>query len=116
MAMDFSAMCPRYEWAVELLSKRWTSLILRALMDGPRRFTEVRDYVPGLSDRLLSERLQELEAAGVVERRVYPQRPVVIEYDLTEKGRDLRGVLEAIQAWANRWVEVEETPHAVGFP
>ncbi len=105
--MDFSAMCPRYELAVELLSKRWTGLILRALMEGPSRFTKVRVYVPGLSDRMLSERLQELEKVGIVERRVYPRRPVIVEYALTEKGHDLRGVLEAIQSWANRWVEVE---------
>ncbi len=105
--MDFQLMCPRYEQAVEVLGKRWTVLILRALMEGPRRFTEIKSYVEGLSDRLLSERLQELEAAGIVERKVYAQRPVVIEYVLTERGYDLRPVLEAIQTWANRWIVVE---------
>lgn len=106
--MDFHLMCPRYEQAVEVLGKRWTVLILRALMEGPRRFTEIKTYVDGLSDRLLSERLQDLEAAGIVERRVYAQRPVIIEYVLSERGYDLRPVLEAIQTWANKWVVLEE--------
>ncbi|MCI0438021.1 MAG: helix-turn-helix transcriptional regulator [Chloroflexi bacterium] len=92
---------------MELLGKRWTGLIIRALMDGPRRFTEITGYVEGLSDRLLSQRLQELEQAGIVERRVYSQRPVLVEYELTEKGRDLRQVVEAIQVWADRWEAVE---------
>ena len=101
--MDFEHMCPKYEKAVEILGKRWTGLIVRALMDGPRRFSQIGAYVDGLSDRLLSQRLQELEEAGVVERRVYTQRPVVVEYALTEKGADLRRVVEAIQSWADRW-------------
>ncbi len=105
--MDFRQRCPSYERAMELLGKRWTGLIIRALMDGPRRFTEITGYVEGLSDRLLSQRLQELEQAGIVERRVYSQRPVLVEYELTEKGRDLRQVVEAIQVWADRWEAVE---------
>ncbi len=92
---------------MELLGKRWTGLIIRALMDGPRRFTEITGYVEGLSDRLLSQRLQELEQAGIVERRVYSQRPVLVEYDLTEKGRALRQVVEAIQSWADHWEAAE---------
>ena len=100
-------MCPRYEKAIEMLGKRWTGLILRALMDGPRRFTEITSYVEGLSDRLLSQRLQELEQAGIVERTVYSQRPVLVEYSLTDKGCDLRKVVEAIQSWADRWESVE---------
>ena len=108
--MDFGEMCPRFEKTAEILGKRWTGLILRSLMEKPRRFTEIRDYVSGLSDRLLSERLQELEEAGIVERKVYPQRPVVIEYSLTKKGADLRRVLEAIQTWADRWIPMQETP------
>lgn len=101
--MDFGQMCPRYERAIEVLGKRWTALIIRALIDGPRRFTDITSYIEGLSDRLLSQRLQELEEAGIVERRVYNQRPVLVEYALTEKGQDLRRVVEAIQAWADRW-------------
>ena len=106
--MDFEHMCPLYEKAVEILGKRWTGLILRALMDSPRRFTQIRAYVEGLSDRLLSERLQELEAEGIVERRVHTGRPVQVEYALTKKGAALRPVLDAIQSWADRWVTAEK--------
>ncbi len=105
---DFSQMCPKYEKAFEVLGRRWTGLVLRALMDSPRRFSEITAYVPGLSDRLLSERLQELEATGLVERRVHPeQRPVLVEYRLTEKGHALRPALEALQKWADTWVSAE---------
>lgn len=101
--MDFKDMCPRYLAAMSLLGKKWTGLILRSLMEGPRRFTEMSAYVPGLSDRLLSQRLQELEEAGIVERRVYSQRPVLVEYSLTAQGQALREVVEAIQRWADVW-------------
>lgn len=106
--IDFTHACPRYEKALEFLGKRWTGLILRALMEGPRRFTEIRAYVTGLSDRLLSQRLQELEKVGIVDRKVRPLRPVSVEYSLTEKGKDLRRVVEAIQVWAETWIPNEE--------
>lgn len=106
--VSFECMCPRYEKAIDTLGKKWTGLIIRALMEGPRRFGEIAGYVGGLSDRMLSDRLQELEKEGIVARRVYDQRPVLVEYQLTEKGKDLRKVLEAIQSWANRWENVEE--------
>ena len=110
--MDSNDTCPPgLEAAMGVLGKKWTGLILRALMDGPRRFTEISGYVPGLSDRLLSQRLQELEMAGILKRRVYDQKPVLVEYDLTDKGRDLRQVVEAIQCWADRWQSVETTVH-----
>ena len=102
--MDLEQMCPKYQRVVDIVGKRWTALMLRALISGPRRFKEIKDYVPGLSDRLLSERLQELEEAGIVERRVLPHRPVLVEYALTAKGADLRQVVEALQTWADRWV------------
>ena len=97
--------CPRFEKAVGILGKKWTPIILRSLMDGPRRFSGVCSYAPGLSDRILSQRLQELEEAGIVERRVLPDRPVVVEYSLTAKGRELREVVEAIQRWADIWAK-----------
>lgn len=106
--MGFEQMCPRYEHAMLLLGKKWTGLILRILMGGPRRFGDFREQVPELSDRLLSERLKELEEAGIVERVVHDTRPVLIEYTLTEKGRALRPVVEAIAAWAEAWVDPTE--------
>ena len=106
--MDLKLMCPKYEKAVELLGKRWTGLILRSFMERPRRFTDITAYVDGLSDRLLSERLRELEEAGIVELRVHADRPITVSYALTEKGADLRRVVEAIQTWADRWVPIQE--------
>jgi DNA-binding HxlR family transcriptional regulator len=70
------------------------------------RFFEILEAVPGLHDRLLSERLKELEAEGIVKRRVYPETPVRIEYELTAKGRDLERVVTEVQQWANRWLPV----------
>jgi len=111
--MDSANTCPaQYEAAMEVLGKKWTALILRPLLEGSCRFTDMSAYVPGLSDRLLSQRLQELEERGIVDRRVYDQRPVRIEYSLTEKGRDLREVLEAIARWADRWETAEATATA----
>ena len=100
-------MCPRYQWAVEILGKRWTALIVRTLLPRPRRFSDITTIVAGLSDRLLSERLKELEACAILERRVYPNTPVRIEYALTDKGRELEQVVEAIQRWADCWTPVE---------
>ncbi|HEY3365367.1 MAG TPA: helix-turn-helix domain-containing protein [Symbiobacteriaceae bacterium] len=97
-------MCPRYEKAFEVLGKKWTGLIIRILMGGPKRFCEFREQVPELSDRLLSERLKELEEEAIIARVVQPTKPVLIEYALTEKGRALEAVVEAIQIWAERWM------------
>lgn len=105
--MGYGEMCPRYERAVELLGKKWTGLILRVLLDGPKRFSEFRSQVADLSDRVLSERLKELEDHGVVRRIVHPTKPVLIEYELTEKGRALEPVVQAIEKWAERWVHLE---------
>jgi len=97
-------ICPRYHRAVELIGRRWSGAIVRVLLDGPQRFSGILQQVAGLTDRLLSERLKELEAEGVVARRVYPETPVRIEYSLTEKGRDLERVVREIHRWADRWV------------
>lgn len=100
-----ASFCPRFHHAVELIGSRWTGAIVRALLSGVTRFSEITQAVPGLSDRMLSERLKELETEGVVERRVLPETPVRIEYHLTEKGEALAGAVYAISEWANAWVE-----------
>lgn len=105
-----SQTCPRYEHAIQILGKRWTGLLLHALMDGPRRFCELTAVVEGLSDRVLSDRLRELEVEGIVNRFVYPQIPVRVEYQLTEKGRALQPVVDAIQIWAQHWVTLPDKP------
>ena len=101
-------LCKRYEQAIQLLGKRWTGLILDTMLEGPQRFCEMTATVEGLSDRVLSDRLRELEGEGVVERVVYPQIPVRVEYRLTEKGRDLRPVVQAIHDWAEKWIPQPE--------
>lgn len=99
------ATCPRYEHAVQVMCKRWTGLLLNALMEGPRRFCELTALVEGLSDRVLSDRLRELETEGIVRRVVYPQIPVRVEYQLTEKGYGLKPVIDAIHIWAEQWID-----------
>ena len=98
-----SAYCPKFQTAVELIGRRWSGAIIRAMLAGSVRFGDVLSRVPGLSDRLLSERLRELESAGIVSRAVYPDIPVRIEYRLTEKGLELQQIVEAISGWADRW-------------
>lgn len=104
--MAYDQMCPRYEHAFELLGKKWTGLILRILMGGPKRFSAFRAQVPELSDRLLSERLKELEDEGVVRRLVHSTKPVVVEYELTTKGQALEQVVHAVQAWSEAWIQL----------
>lgn len=102
--MGYDQMCPRYERAMELLGKKWTGLILRILLGGPRRFSEFRAQVTELSDRVLSERLRELEEEEIITRLVHPTKPVLIEYALTDKGRALEPVVQSVQEWAESWV------------
>jgi len=109
---DFKQLCPHYEAAFEVLGRRWTGLVVTALVEGPRRFSEIGGSVDGLSDRMLSLRLGELEEAGLIERLVdADHRPVRVEYALTEKGKGLRPVFEALQAWAEEWM-LAGTAHA----
>jgi DNA-binding HxlR family transcriptional regulator len=110
---ELEAFCPVYHRSVELIGRRWTGAILRALLAGVHRFSDLAATVPGMSDRMLSERLKELEARGLVVRLVIPETPVRIEYELTEKGRALQDVIEALSAWAGRWGALEgEEAHA----
>jgi DNA-binding HxlR family transcriptional regulator len=103
-AEDAVALCPRFHQAVELIGRRWTGAVIRILLAGPRRFNEILPLVPGISDRLLTERLRELENAGIVHREVQGTSPVRVVYELTESGRDLEGSLDAIGHWAERWI------------
>lgn len=98
-----SAYCPVFQNAVELIGRRWSGAIIRALLSGSVRFGDVLARVPNLSDRLLSERLRELEAEEIVTRTVYPEVPVRIEYRLTDKGMELEAIVSAIDDWAGRW-------------
>src|SRR2546423_7543255 len=99
--LDRPACCQLYHRAVELVGKRWTGAILLALLDGPLHFPGIRQLVPELSDRLLSGRLKELEAEGIVERRVLDGSPVRVEYSLTAKGEALEPALRELKRWAH---------------
>lgn len=97
--------CPRLHETVELVGKRWSGAIIYVLLHGGRmRFSEIGSAVPELSDRLLSERLKELESRGIVARRVQDGSPIRVEYELTERGRELRDALRALKAWGDRWL------------
>jgi DNA-binding HxlR family transcriptional regulator len=100
--------CPLYHEAVELVGRRRTGAILAVLMEGALRFSEIAQAVPELSDRLLSERMKELERRGMVERRVISGPPLKVEYSLSQMGRDLEPALSEIERWANRWLGERE--------
>ena len=110
MHEDTAAFCPNYQKAVELIGSRWTGAVLRALNSGLCRFSDLTASIPGLSDRMLSERLKELEAEGLVTRTVIPETPVKVEYHLTEKGASLDSVMAEISEWADRWLAEAEAP------
>lgn len=99
-----SAFCPLYHHAVELIGRRWTGAILRALLNGVCRFSGLTSVIPELSDRMLSERLKELEAEGIITRTVYAEIPVRVEYHLTPKGEALSDVMDSISRWASDWL------------
>ena len=96
-------LCVEFHRTIELIGKRWTGAVLAVLMQGPRRFNELLNAVPGLSDRLLTERLRELEDNSIVERRVFAERPVRIEYALTPAGLDLDQLIKVITTWGQKW-------------
>lgn len=104
-ADGLSPFCPRFQYAIELIGRRWLGAIIRVLYAGPARFNEILGAVPGLSDRLLTERLRELEHEGLVSRNVSTERPIRVSYQLTERGRSLDTIVEQIGEWAERWVE-----------
>ena len=103
--------CPLYHEAVELVGRRWTGAILRVLMDGPLRFSEIAASIPELSDRLLSERMKELESRGMVERTVVSGPPLRVRYELSEMGRELEPALSELQVWARRWLGDQTATH-----
>src|SRR5262252_5224075 len=105
-------LCVRFHRAVELIGGRWTGAVIQLLLNGRMRFAELRSAIPDISDRMLSERLRELEAEGILARIVVPETPVRVEYELTEKGRALEHALAAVGRWAERWVTDATTPAA----
>ncbi|MBD7946108.1 MULTISPECIES: winged helix-turn-helix transcriptional regulator [Psychrobacillus] len=97
------SLCPRLSKAMELLGKRWTTLIIYQLLDGSKRFNEIESSLP-ISGRLLSERLKELEREGIVQRTLFSEVPVRVEYNLTDKGMALKNVITGIENWSKDWL------------
>ena len=108
MARDKGAhppqVCERFHHASELIGRRWTGAIIYVLLRTRCRFATLREAIPDITDRMLSERLQELEEEGIVERTVVPATPVRVEYALSLKGRALASAFDAISTWADRWI------------
>src|SRR5690242_9389595 len=98
-------LCRQFHEAIELIGRRWSGAVIRLLMDGRLRYSDLRAAVPDISDRMLSERLKELEAAGLVRRIVMPETPIRVEYELTEKGKALEEPLRALGDWASAWIQ-----------
>ena len=101
------SLCPRFHQAVELIGRRWSGAIINLLLHGRARFGVLRSAIPDISDRMLSERLRELEEVEIINRIVVPESPVRVEYELTEKGRALEAPMAAISTWAEKWVAID---------
>jgi|SRR5699024_4650824 len=113
------AFCPLYHHAVEVVGRRWSGAIVRAILAGCDRFGQIRETIPDLSDSMLSARLRDLEREGIVARTVDGDRPPQVTYTLTTKGRELEPAIVALTAWAERWVDPAEVgldthPHSTG--
>jgi len=109
-AMDDSPipkLCQRFHRASELIGRRWTGAIIYVLLEARCRYATLREAIPDITDRMLSERLQELEQEGLVVRTVVPDVPVRVEYELTRKGRAVAPAIDAISRWADKWVSLD---------
>ena len=101
-------ICPKFERTFSILGKKWMGLIIEVLLEGPQRFKNIAAAIPNVSDRVLVERLKELEQEGVVLRTVDPNAAMRVAYSLTKKGKDLKNVMNAVKIWADEWVCIEE--------
>lgn len=92
-----------HETSFSLLGKRWSALIVRDLIEGPRRFRELLHHLPRINDKVLSQRLKELEQVGIISRQLFAEVPVRVEYTLTPKGRGLAAVIKEMEQWDASW-------------
>jgi DNA-binding HxlR family transcriptional regulator len=97
-------LCGQFHRAIELIGRRWNGAIVFVLLPGRARFCELRNAIPEITDRMLTERLQELEREGIVIRTVIPDTPVRVEYALTNKGKSLADTIQTITAWGAKWL------------
>jgi DNA-binding HxlR family transcriptional regulator len=114
MAEIVPPVCARFHRAVELIGSRWTGAIIQTLLQGKTRYALLKGAIPDITDRMLSERLRSLEAEELVTRWVIADTPVRVEYELTDKGRELESALHEIGAWAERWIPLESVEHHDG--
>jgi DNA-binding HxlR family transcriptional regulator len=110
--MSEREFCSYFQEAAELIGRRWCGAIVRALLAGPLRFSELERELPAVSARALAQRLRELEAAEVVARVVAPGPPVRVAYELTPRGRELEPIVEQLEAWAHQWLAPRGHAHA----
>lgn len=96
-------LCPKVEMTLSLLGKKWVGLIIYTLMTGQKKFNDIEKFIPGLSSRLLNERLKELEKNGIVKKNIYNESSIRIEYELTRKGLDLQNMFSKIGEWSEKW-------------
>ena len=106
------ALCAKFHRSIELIGRRWTGAIIYLLLKSRCRFATLRDAIPDITDRMLSERLQELEQEGIIDRTVIPDTPVRVEYALTRKGRALTEAMDAIAQWSEKWSDVDTSSSA----
>ena len=112
MSEHFTNRCPSYRATIELVGRRWNGAIIMAADSGASRYSEFLAAVPGISERLLAQRLRELEDAGIVLREVVASRPVQIVYTLSKQGSELVAALEPLINWGERWHSTTEgAPH-----
>ncbi|WP_433420643.1 winged helix-turn-helix transcriptional regulator [Microtetraspora malaysiensis] len=96
--------CSRFHIAVELIGARWSGAIIQAVFAGRHRYAEIKEFIDGVSDTMLAQRLRRLEGEGIIERRVIPSSPVRVEYHLTDKGLELEPVIKALIDWSGKWI------------
>ena len=106
-AKNVPQLCTRFHYASELIGRRWNGAIIFMLLKQTCRFATLRDGIPGITDRMLSERLQELEQEGLVDRVVVPETPIRVEYSLTRKGKGLAEAVDSLASWAEKHISLE---------
>ena len=104
--MTQPTICPKFEKAISLLSQRWTALVIYQLLQGTHRFSEIQSAI-GISGKVLSERLKELERLEIINREVIPETPVIIQYSLTDKGHSMEPIIKTIENWSQAWVKTD---------
>lgn len=104
MARTVDSQCRAFQYAIDVLGRSWNALILNVLQGGPLRFSELAERASGPRDKVLSARLKELEARGLLVRRVDAGPPVRVAYELTQKGRAFRRLAKAIERWGRELV------------